>query len=268
MKKRIFSLLLVLVLCISLAVPAFAESDMPRLVDDADLLTQKEEREILSILDEVSERQKVDIVIVTVDSLYGERPRDYADDFYDYNGYGFGSSKDGILLLVSMEDRDWYISTTGYGIEAVTDAGREYMADRFADDLSDGNYAKAFQTVAEQCDDFIDRANAGKPYDVGNLPKGPFAVVKNLLISLVIGFVVALVATSIMRGKLKTVRFQAAAGSYVKPNSMDVTTSRDLFLYTHIDRRARPKQESSSGGGSSTHTSSSGTTHGGGGGKF
>ena len=52
-------------------------------------------------------------------------------------------------------------------------------------------------------------------------------------------------------------------------NSMNLTNSRELFLYRDVHRTERPKESSSSdSGGSSTHTSSSGTTHGGGGGSF
>ena len=99
------------------------------------------------------------------------------------------------------------------------------------------------------------------------MPKQPFNIARNLLIALIVGFVIALIATGVMKGKLKTVRFQSAASNYVKANSMNVTESRDMFLYTHVDRRAKPKDTDSSSG-SSTHTSSSGSTHGGGGGKF
>lgn len=67
--------------------------------------------------------------------------------------------------------------------------------------------------------------------------------------------------------KLKSVRLQPAAGSYVKKNSMQITQSRDLFLYKTLGRTEKPKSEDRSGG-SSTHSSSSGKTHGGGGGKF
>lgn len=81
-----------------------------------------------------------------------------------------------------------------------------------------------------------------------------------------IGLVVALIIIGRMKGKLKTVRRQAEAAEYVKTGSMKVTQSRDLFLYKHIDRHAKPKESTS--GGSRTHTSSSGRTHGGGGGKF
>ncbi len=42
---------------------------------------------------------------------------------YDYCEYGYGADKDGVLLLISTEDNDVYISTCGYGITAFTDAG-------------------------------------------------------------------------------------------------------------------------------------------------
>lgn len=266
-KKRILTVLFALLLCMVVVIPTFAASDLPRLVDNADLLTDIEESTLLSKLNEISERQQADVVVVTADTLDGKMPMDYADDFYDYNGYGFGADKDGVLLLVSMEDRDWWMSTTGYGITAITDAGIEYISEKFLSDLSDGDYADAFTTYAELCDDFFTQARSGQPYDTGHMPKQPFNIARNLLIALIVGFVIALIATGVMKGKLKTVRFQSAASNYVKANSMNVTESRDMFLYTHVDRRAKPKDTDSSSG-SSTHTSSSGSTHGGGGGKF
>ena len=242
-----------------------------RVVDMAELLSDSEKTALLSKLDEISERQKLDIVVLTVNTLDGKTPRDYADDFYDYNGYGFGENKDGILLLVSMEDRDWWISTTGYGITALTDAGIEYISKKFLSDLSDGDYAQAFTTYAELCDQFITQAKTGEPYDIGNMPKEPFNVAWNILVAFVIGLVVAFVVTNIMKKQLKTVQLKSEANNYVKANSMILTENRDLFLYNQVSRRARPKEtdnSSGSSGGSSTHTSSSGSSHGGGGGKF
>ena len=242
-----------------------------RVVDMAELLSDSDKTALLSKLDEISERQKLDIVVLTVNTLDGKTPRDYADDFYDYNGYGFGENKDGILLLVSMEDRDWWISTTGYGITALTDAGIEYITEKFLSDLSDGDYAQAFTTYAELCDQFITQAKTGESYDTGNMPKEPFNVAWNILVAFVIGLVVAFVVTNIMKKQLKTVQLKSEANNYVKSNSMIVTENRDLFLYNQVSRRARPKEtdnRSGSSGGSSTHTSSSGSSHGGGGGKF
>ena len=108
------------------------------------------------------------------------------------------------------------------------------------------------------------QAKSGDPFDTHNLPKAPFKLLRNVILALVIGVAAACFATGSMKKKLKSVVQKAQANDYVTPGSLQITKSRDFHLYTHLDRREKPK----SGGGSSTHTSSSGTTHGGGGGKF
>lgn len=258
MKRKLFTLMLILCLVAGLSFTTYASSN--RLVDDAGLLTGTDAAKLESKLSRISDRHNVDIVIVTVDSTHGKSPMDFADDYYDYNDY----RADGILLLVSMEDSDWWVSTTGYGITAITDAGLEYMSDRFVPYFSDEEFAEGFNAFADLCNEFIAQAKTGDAYDFHNLPKEPFRFVTNLLIALVIGLVAAWIVTGSMKAKLKAVRQQASANDYMTPGSLHLTHSRDLFLYTHLDRREKPKSSS----GSSTHTSSSGTTHGGGGGKF
>lgn len=269
MKKHIFSVLFTLILCIATMItPAFAKADMPRLVDNAGLLTDAEQSRLLAKLDEISEKQRADIVVVTADTLDGKTPMDYAEDFYDYNGYGYGEEYDGVLLLVSIEDRDWWISTCGYGMTAITDDGINYISDKFLPYMKDGNYAKAFSTYAKLCDDFFSQAKNGQPYDGEHMPKEPFNFGLWLLVAVGIGIGIALGTTGSMKKKLKSVKLQSAAGNYVKANSMNITESRDIFLYNTVTRTEKPKSGNSSSGGSSTHCSSSGQTHGGGGGKF
>ena len=94
--RKIFTLLCVLTLIVGLGIlniPVCAEEipqdrQLPRLVDDADLLTDSEEQELNTELDEISEKQQCDVVVVTKNSLDGKSAQDYADDFFDYNGYG------------------------------------------------------------------------------------------------------------------------------------------------------------------------------------
>lgn len=85
----------------------------PRLADQEELLTTEEQEELLARLDEISERQQCDVVIVTVASIEGKTATEYADDYFDYQGYGYGEKSDGILLLVGMKERVWAISTHG-----------------------------------------------------------------------------------------------------------------------------------------------------------
>lgn len=277
MKKKINSFMIMVVLLLTAAAPVLTiqteaavipeERQLPRVVDNAELLTDSEEIKLRKQLDKISESQKCDVAVVTVNSLEGKTSQDYADDFYDYNGYGMGVGDDGILLLISMEERDWAITTYGFGITAFTDAGMEYIAEQFKPDLSSGDYIEAFTKFAELSDDFLTQARNGKAYNIGNMPKKPFNFGFHILIAVVIGFALAFITVSVMKGKLKSVRQQSGASDYVRKNSMQVTESRDMFLYHTINRRAKPKNSSSSGS-SSTHSSSSGRSHGGSSGKF
>ncbi len=264
-KKRLWMILLALFLPVFFVCPAVAANAAePRLVDQAGLLSDSEEAKLLEKLNDISERQQADLVVVTQKSRHGTSAREYADDFYDRNGYGFGEEKDGILFLISMEERDWYISTSGFGITALTDADINEMSKRFTDDLSAGEYAAAFTKFANLCDDYLTQARKGAE---------PFPYVGALVLSLGVGFAASLAVTGMMRSRLKTVRRQASADGYVKNGSMKLATEKDLFLYRQVTRMEKPKQPDSEGasihaGGSSTHQSSSGASHGGGGGKF
>ncbi len=256
--RKIISVLTLCVLLLSLALPASAAGSN-RLVDEAELLSSGERNALAATLDEVSDRWNVDVAVVTVDSLGRKSAMAYADDFYDAR---YGSS--GILLLVSMEDRDWAISTAGSCIRTFTDAGLDHIADQIVPKLSDGEYYEAFSLFAELCDDFLRQGSTGNPYDSDNLPKGSFQFGITLLVCLGIGLVAALIVTGIMRGQLKSVRKQTAATNYLLPGSLQVTEARDLFLYRNVTRQLKPQSSSSS----STHRSSSGASHGGRSGKF
>ncbi len=263
--KKILIFALSLLLCLLFAFPAFAnEDEKARVVDKAELLTESQESKLSSKLDTISEKYKLDVVIVTSDHLGGKSAERYADDYFDYNGYGYGESHDGVLLLVSTEDDKWHISTCGYGITVFTDAGIDYIGDKIVPYFSDGEFADGFFEFAELCESFIIQAESGEPYDSHNLPHEPLSLVF-IPISLVLGLVLAFIIVGSMKRKLKSVRYQPRADSYVKKGSMNITEKRDIFLFFNISRREKPQ---SSSGGSSTHRSSSGRSHGGGGGRF
>ena len=240
-----------------------------RLKDEAGLLSDDEADSLLAQLDEISERQSCDVIVVTVASLDGKTAESYADDYFDFNGYGLGQDRDGILLLLSMEDRDWAISTHGFAITAFTDAGQNYMTDHFLSYISDGEYAQGFQKYAELCDQFLTQAKEGEPYDTDNLPKGPVAFVW-LPIDIIIGCIIAFFRAQGKKKRLKTVRKKVSARDYIVQGSLKVRTGREILLNRVVSSRDISSSDSSSSGsgGSSTHTSSSGETHGGSSGKF
>ena len=261
MKKKLIVFLLSLGILLSSCLPVFAAEGKVYLNDYADLLSVEEKAEIEVLLSEISERQDFDIVIVTTMTTNGKSPMAYADDFYDTRSYGRGPNRDGCVLLISMAERDWWISTCGFGITALTDNGIQRIGSKMTSDLSDGDYEEAFTTYAETVDDFVTRAKDGRPYDNSFQPD-----TVTLAVSAIAAFVIALVIVLMIKRSYKPVALQRSAGNYLVSGSLALTDRYDHFLYTNVTKEQR--DSGSSGGGSSTHTSSSGTSHGGGGGKF
>lgn len=249
-KKRILAsisliLLLIAALGVFCAIPASAA--ISRLTDDADLLTPSEEATVLAKLDRVSAELGYDIVIVTTRDRGNKSMEAFADDWYDYNGF----SSDGVLLAIDMSDRSWHISTRGAAIKKIGGSWED-IGNAIGGALGRGDYATAFSKFVDECE-----------YYITYVPK--FDAPMNFAICFVIGLVIALIVTSSMKAQLRSVSMQSGAGDYVRPGSMKLSVSRDIFLYKTVTRVEKPKESSSSSG---THTSSSGHTHGGGGGHF
>ena len=272
----LFAALAALVLAVTLAVPAFAVeggfADLYyRMYDGAEVLTEDEDNELEDALEELSLRQSFDVTIASIESLESvnaDSMEQYADDLYDYCQFGYGTDRDGVLLLVSVGDRKWHLSTCGYGITAFTDAGIQYLGQQLTPFMAEGDYAGAFRTFVQWADDYVTAAREGHPYDVNTLPREPLSPMY-LVLALGIGLVLAWIIVGVMKGQLRSVAFQENAASYVREGSMKLTNQRDLFLYRDVHRTEHVEEkDSSDSGGSSTHTSSSGTTHGGGGGSF
>ena len=265
--------------------PMTVFAQLNRMVDEADLLSDDEEARVRQELNIISNEMMFDIVVVTVDSTEGEYIEDFADDYYDYNGYGFGEDYDGAILVINMEEREWYISTCGYGIVAMPSEDIDYIAEEFLSFLSAGEYEDAFLAFAESCQVYVNEAREmGLKYDeeyyedyyeedvVAPIEEkdSVIEIVGKLIACLGVGFVLAFIPMMIMKGKMKSVAMQAEAHDYLVPNSRMLTVSRDKFLYHTINRVPRPKDNPnrSSGGGGGVHISSSGRSHGGGGGRF
>lgn len=264
-KKTMLWIALLMLIFIGVTFVKAQESHPARLIDNAAILNDSEKSSLSSKLNSISENQKCDIVVLTTDTLGGKTTSSYADDFYDYNNYGIGENKDGVLLLVNMEEHDWYISTCGFGITAFTDAGIEYIGKEIKPYLKKEQYSKALETYADLCDKFITQAKTGEPYTKKNLPKKPFRIALEIIISISVGIAIGFIVAGVMKSQLKTVNNKTHAADYVNKNSLNITKSNEMFIFSRITRSAKPKEGNS---GSSTHQSSSGTNHGGGGGKF
>ena len=281
--KRVMIALLAGMLIFVLTLPAAAVNQTPgsRVADGAGLLTESERNALVEQLDALSEQHSCDIVVVTAASCGGKTPQAYADDYYDQNGYG--QNRDGVLLLVSMEERDWYISTTGRGIDVFSDAIIEKIGKSIRSYLSASDYSAAFQRFASLAGQYLNGAKTPQVTEQGQaqgitpepeLETEPesgqeehLSPLTVIIAACAIGLAAALAVTLTLKSKMNSVQKQVYARNYIR-GGVQLTRANEIFLYRTVNRTALPKENNHTGSGSSTHRSSSGTRHGGGGGKF
>lgn len=264
--KRIVCLILCVLLLIALSIPVFAVNESTQVfesmspsspfpsssfvTDYGDLLTEDEETRLEEEALKIYEKYGCIVIVVTTRTLGGKYLYEYAEDFFVDN-FGAGDKLNGIMLLISMEDRDYDIATRGKARDTFSDRRISEMEEKIVPELSVGRYYEAFKSFYRESEKTIADSLKGPNY---------LAIT---VAALVIGFLLSMIPLAIMKSKLKTVRKQSGAANYIRADSMNLTTSRDIFLYAnttshHIDTSSR---SGSSGGFTSTHSSGTTFTH-------
>lgn len=213
-----------------------------RLIDQGDVLSAEEEASLLDELNTISEKHGFDVAIATVPSLGGKSSKVVADEFFDANGYGMGNNRDGILFLLSPEERDWAISTNGLGETAFTSEGKDYIMEDVLSYLKEDDYKGAFANFAQHSDAFIQQAKTGVAYAAGNMPKetvSPFWIPGSLVIGAIISFFIMKMQTA----SLKSVQSQGGARSYINADKVHITRANDTFISKDVKETKRAKAE-------------------------
>ena len=230
----------------------FPEHNPGRLYDGADILNSSEEAALTARLNEVSEKYSVDFVIATVETTGGFDASVFTEEYFDRLSYGIGDTREGVLLLIAMDERDYRILSNGIIGDTIGDLEIDLIGDHIVSSLSYGDYAEAFNRFIDKTEYYVNGAINGFPFNYAG----------NLILSFAIGLIAALISVSVMKGKLKTVKAQNEANAYVKDGSMKLTQSSERFLYATVSRTAR---QTSSSRSSSGHRSGGGSRHVGGG---
>ena len=264
MKKIVTILCLLLISLFS--VPLYANDN--KVIDEYDCLSDDEidvlNDQIKSIIDEVN----FDIVVY-IAYQDNEDITALADDYFDYNGYGLGSDRDGIILCINYYYRDYTITTRGTStINLFSDSLLDYIYDDITPCLSDDNILGAINNflydVKEAANNSVSTYNS---YDhEPSKTSSSERLEQTLLVGLGGASIISLVVFFILRGQLKTQGIKTQANSYMKDSNLNIFRSGEIFLYktSHTERVPR-NDDNHHGGGSSVHISSSGASHGGGG---
>lgn len=269
MKKYISLLVIFLVCFISFITNTYASVDKSlKIYDYGDLLTDTEEKELKVMVDSYIDKYNLDMVIVTEKNYYGST-MEYADDFYDNNGFGIGKTYDGVLLFLNVMDDgiDAWISTSGEGIRMYDDDRIDSILNELSYNKESGNYY-IIKTFIEEADYYANEGIPSSNKDTYIDDNGDLQYKRKYpLILIPISILISIVTVLVLIAKNKMVKKAVTASEYLDKSSIVFTNRQDQFLTTHT---SRVKIQTSSGGsgrvgGSSTHRSSSGRSHGGGG---
>lgn len=258
--KKTVSLILIILVLVTSATEAFAIFNNFTVVDNAGYLDENQLAELSKQLDAVRQKYNFDVAIYTEEVMSGADAQSTADDLYDYTLYGYGENSDGIMLYIAADERVYHFTTHGSGEEIFNDNGLAYLESKLLPSLQQDDYYTAMKLYGEHCEELLEMAAQGKPYSkrVLSVQYVCGVIVCALLLPLLLAYLM-------MKKKLKKMKTAVEndyAANYMKPGSMRISFSRDIFLYSTVTKTEKPK--ASSGG----HTSSSGEHHGGRGGSF
>ena len=271
MMKKIVSFLLAVLIFAGLTVFAFAASAdfgpgrdpwIERVVDNADLLTDSEEQALSDKISRVMNEYCFDIVILTENYIGTYSPEQYSQMYYANNDYGCGENYDGVLFLVSMADRDYYLLTDGLGTDILSKRDVSNIGNTVASYLTAGRYYDAYSKLIDMVEEELYQ-NKLHPVNKRFLKEGQGMV---WFIITVIGVIIALIAVSVMKKNMKTHAIALEANDYVRQGSLRMNNTEETFLYSQVSKT--PRVQASSSGRSDGGFSSGGHHFGGGGGKF
>lgn len=247
--RRTISLLAALLILLACCLPASAAEDsLPYVCDTVPLLTGEEWEALEEQAAGLSAAYQCAVYFITVEDYtdYGDGGiYDVAKAIYQANGLGWGGEKSGILLLLSMAERDYTLIAFGYGNTAFTDYGKDCLSERFLDNFGDNDWAGGCRDYLDGCGELLRLARSGVPLDIGSRIRGWHLA----LISLALGFLLALAICTVWRRicRRKTA-LAAEAGSYLAANGLTITHRNDRYLRTTQTRTKIERSSGSSGG--------------------
>lgn len=255
-------------LCILLILPVCA-AGQGYVYDDAGLFTDAQVQELNDWAEEISEQHNFGVYIHTTEDFTQSGYFDvfeYAKDYYISQNFGKGSNSDGVMLMLSMADRDYQMLFNGSVSDmAFTETGRDDMERNFLSYFRNGDYYGGFKAYLGDCDSCLTAYEAGTPIGSGTdhsatgyIPyyEEPVQRSFNLWVSLIPGLIAAAIIGGALSIPMRSAKQKRDAAGYADGN-IQLTRREDIFLHRTVTRTPKsPPPSSSGGGGGSFHQSS------------
>ena len=247
--RRILMLLLALML-LCLPVSA-AEAPEVCIYDTAGILEDWQAEKLEDYARDISRKQDCAVYFVTVEDFtdYGTGSGfQVSTQIFEAMDFGPGSDNSGVMLLLSMADRDYSLIAHGFGDTALTDDGKDYISEKFLDDFRDNQWYGGAMDYLCATEELLTQARAGNIYE-RRTASGTL-----WLVSLALGGALALIICGIQCAVLKKkVRTQKTAQGYLD-GGLTITRRTDRYTHTTEVRRKIETNPPSSGSGGHSHS--------------
>lgn len=163
LKNKALFLLSTLTLVLSInSIKPFADIEFPQVTplkyinDYVGVIDESTKEYVVSIGKELEDKTGAQAIVVIINSLKGYTVDDYAFELFRHWGIGAAKEDNGLLILLSIEDRSWKIET-GKGLEwAITDIySARVMSDIAVPYLQRGDYNGGISTAYTKYADSI-----------------------------------------------------------------------------------------------------------------
>ena len=298
--KKIKGIMICLLICTFLVMGSMAVwadqtgavSGQPRVFDQAGLFSETGIIQLEEKIAQCRKSTKMDVVIVSAYADGERSAEEYADDYYDYGGFGVGKKASGVLLLYYMDGPgqpggECYISTAGTMINMLTDERIESILDDVYGDLGNRDFAGATEHFLEDVKAYVKEGVESGQYtydrDTGEIVRYHSIRLYEVAIAMVIaGILAGSVCLDIKKRyamKQSSREVSNSLQAYRADCAFHFSVAGDKMVNKYVRSVPIPRNTSSGSGGrghsgsssagrSTIHTSSSGSSHGGGGRRF
>jgi len=256
--KKILITILLTFLLTALLAPVAIAADLDLVTDITGTLTDAQKERLNQRAERISEQYRCEVAIVVIDAM-DDRAGAFAwaqQIYQDYN-FGYGSDRSGVLLFLSLAERDYSLIAFGFGNTAFTDYGKDVMLDNYILPLLGNNrYYDAFSAYLDKAEEFLAMARDGTPFDIHTDPAAQrTSNMIKIAVVIIVPLIIAFIICSVWKNQMKTARVATTACDYIPPGGFQLTGYADTFLYRTVTRTRVKIQSSSSSGGTTTNRS-------------
>lgn len=246
MKYRKWTLLVMLLLLLTMLAMPVQASEYRFVFDEAFLLSTPKAEELDRAASDISVRYGCGVYIVTLldYSEYGIDVRSAAENFFLTHDLGLGSDDNGVLLMLSMLERDYALIAHGeIGNAAFTDYGKEILSEEFLDNFRYDDWVGGFVDYLSVSEELLYAEATGTPVDV----EQGSGIGLTLCMILLVPALIAGITCACLAASMKSARSKTHANDYSK--GIQITAREDRFITRTVVRQKIESSSSSSRGG-------------------